>query len=133
MECLFCVFLGHDMVHHSFHLQVLPSIIVINRGCWCRSVCFRTSSRTYPQVLSGCVFEILTLCALSPPHTCAVRMYVVRSRRAQIRKSLMCESEAARRTFRLQPDTGITTICSIHLRQRRGFYGAFPLSLCTAP
>ena len=67
MECIFCVFLGHDVVHLSFHFQVLwPSIIVINRGCWCKSVCFRTSSWTYPRVPSGCVFEKLTLCALSP-------------------------------------------------------------------
>jgi hypothetical protein len=51
-----------------FHFQLLwPSIIVINRGCWCRSVCFRTSSRTYPRVPSGCVFENSTLFALSPP------------------------------------------------------------------
>ena len=67
MECLFGVFLGHDLVHLSFHFQVLwPGIIVINRGCWCSSMCFRTSSRTYPRVPSGCVFENLTLCALSP-------------------------------------------------------------------
>ena len=44
MECLFGVFLGHDLVHLSFHFQVLwPGIIVINRGCWCSSMCFRTS------------------------------------------------------------------------------------------
>ena len=47
MECLFCVFLGHDLVHLSFRFQVLwPGIIVINRGCWCSSMCFRTSSRS---------------------------------------------------------------------------------------
>merc|ERR1711904_437147 len=63
-SCLFFVFLDLDVVHLSFYFQVLwPSIIVINRGCWCRSVCFRTSSRTYLRVPSGCVFENLTLCA----------------------------------------------------------------------
>ena len=67
MECLFCVFLGHDLVNLSFHFQVLwPGIVVINRGCWCSKMWFRTSSRTYPRVPSGCVFENLTPCALSP-------------------------------------------------------------------
>ena len=46
MERLFCVFVRYDGVRISFHFQLLwRSIIVINRGCWCRSVCFRTSSR----------------------------------------------------------------------------------------
>ena len=68
MERLFCVFVRYDVVRISFHFQLLwRSIIVINRGCWCRSVCFRTSSRTPPgfSVLLFILFFVRAL-ILSP-------------------------------------------------------------------
>ena len=68
MERLFCVFVRYDVVRISFHFQLLwRSIIVINRGCWCRSVCFRTSSRTPPgfSVLLFFLFFVRAL-ILSP-------------------------------------------------------------------
>ena len=44
-----------------FNFQVLwPSIIVIHRGCWCKSVCFRTSSR--PKLLGTAGFSFFYDC-----------------------------------------------------------------------
>ena len=55
------------MVHLSFHFQVLwPSIIVINRGCWCRSVRFRTSRDISSGAFWLCFRELDSLCAFPP-------------------------------------------------------------------